>query len=475
MRSKQSLSETGATRGGTKKSKIRRKTPARPTVVMVLGHGPGVLALGNFFNRLGCDTGASRPQGADKIAEFNKAVLESAGAKPNHWEPFNSGWAASPKGAEFRNRALDLLRDELDGSFLSVIEAAGMARLLPFWNAVFDRAGVTPHYVLVIGEPAEISEGLCNDFGIDRRTGYLVWLREALEAEAHSRGRARAFVQPEQLSRAPAASLLSVCAALDLKLPRDIQATFASEGFESADFRELVGRVEELRRRRAFAPLTGDWVGATNQIIGGWASGGEAADSFPVLDAIREAFDEAAQVFMGTCRGDEVKELGTVVGKQALLFANEAADAEAEDLRKQIEAARVEAEEFRRVSVEKSQALDASQEELHARFTEIATLTRMLANETAAVRRLEQTARRLGAIAQALIKGRTTTRGLNWFKSLFPWRWHLKRAKNGLRRDGLFDPEAYLAANADVASAGVDPLCHYLGHGASEGRPLGID
>lgn len=36
----------------------------------------------------------------------------------------------------------------------------------------------------------------------------------------------------------------------------------------------------------------------------------------------------------------------------------------------------------------------------------------------------------------------------------------------------FFDPKAYLAANPDVADAGVDPLNHYLKHGLNEQRPL---
>ena len=38
--------------------------------------------------------------------------------------------------------------------------------------------------------------------------------------------------------------------------------------------------------------------------------------------------------------------------------------------------------------------------------------------------------------------------------------------------DGLFDAQYYLAANPDVAAAGVDPLAHYLAFGAQEGRPI---
>lgn len=40
-----------------------------------------------------------------------------------------------------------------------------------------------------------------------------------------------------------------------------------------------------------------------------------------------------------------------------------------------------------------------------------------------------------------------------------------------LEESGLFDREWYLYANRDVAEAGVDPLLHFLRHGAREGRP----
>ncbi|TXM66902.1 hypothetical protein FV226_22760 [Methylobacterium sp. WL12] len=43
----------------------------------------------------------------------------------------------------------------------------------------------------------------------------------------------------------------------------------------------------------------------------------------------------------------------------------------------------------------------------------------------------------------------------------------------GLGFAGGFNPSAYLAANPDVAAAGVDPLQHWLRYGQAEGRPLG--
>src|SRR5450631_2868134 len=39
-----------------------------------------------------------------------------------------------------------------------------------------------------------------------------------------------------------------------------------------------------------------------------------------------------------------------------------------------------------------------------------------------------------------------------------------------IRAAGLFDDKFYLKTYPDVAAAGIDPLLHYLLHGASEGR-----
>ena len=54
---------------------------------------------------------------------------------------------------------------------------------------------------------------------------------------------------------------------------------------------------------------------------------------------------------------------------------------------------------------------------------------------------------------------------------------NIRRVRGGMSRDaqniraaGLFDDEFYLRSNPDVAADEVDPLLHYLMHGASEGR-----
>lgn len=113
-------------------------------------------------------------------------------------------------------------------------------------------------------------------------------------------------------------------------------------------------------------------------------------------------------------------------------------------------------------------ATGALEQQLADRFAEIATLTRMLAEA-------EQ--------SQVVADGR-----FEWLLQVAPiMRRHMRgRSFLGVRvaddskflaelkAADLFDPAAYLKANADVREAGADALLHYLTHGLHEKRSLGF-
>jgi len=105
------------------------------------------------------------------------------------------------------------------------------------------------------------------------------------------------------------------------------------------------------------------------------------------------------------------------------------------------------------------------EERLAERFVEIAELSRLLAETQQENRRLAAHITWIHEIVPILRSGGFKLRFLN-------------RQRNAallarLREKRLFNAEAYLAANPDVARAGVDPLQHYLVHGLSEGRSRG--
>ena len=520
-------------------NEVVKDCAAQQTALVVLSTG-GLVApvVADLLESLGCDAPVSKRNGASKIADFNNALLESSGTAANHWTGFNTRWLGSPKATEFLNKALELLQSEFDGSYLSLLQDSATARLLPFWNVVFDRAGIVPRYVFVIGDPTRAAEDLSERLDIEPAAGQLVWLRSALDAEMHSRGRRRAFADPARLSDEPAKAINSLAETMQLTFPREVETTFEAQDPRLEKIRALLRRESDPETLAAPAPRTVEWVSVTYEILRSWAITGEAIDARNVLDALREAFDEAAPVFLGmghgsTAKSSKVRELeqqlessqaevlrmresvrNVVKAETSAREAEQAANAARKELKARVshlesalaqrtaeidetwqlladarsklssmeqelaksrETARLEIDELQNANAAQSLAVEEAQEQLRARYSEIVTLTRMLATETSSARKFERMAERLGRISQIFERGEAASGIAGWLKQIMPWSWQVRRIKRRLEREGLFDSGAYLNANPDVRSVGVDPLRHYLSHGASEGRPLGID
>jgi len=485
---------------------------AQRTAVVVLDGTSAAPIVAQILGVLGCDAPASEREDVNKLRQFNRTVLQSAGMADGDWAGVNTSWLASPKATEFLNRALELLQDEFDDSYICVVQDSHTARILPFWNIVFDRAGILARFIFVVSDPAELVSQGYQSPTLEDSIGQLSWLREALDAELNSRGKPRVFIRAEQLGDDPAAILSSVAKSLDLTFPRDPYKVFTSEKSRLNEFQEFLRNRKSFRNNTATA--ASDWVAATHQILNDWTTTGETVEGRTALDAIREAFDDAAPVFFNLGRGaasknaklreleqelqalrrssrsaeESTKEIqSTLKGRishleseiaqrkaeideteQLLKSAREQVSTLKKELQTLLNSARREADGLRKTNAQ-------AEEQLRARYGEIVSLTRMLSSETMAARKFERNADRLGAIAQAFERGTGSGRFSKWLNSMLPWRLQFQRIKRRIEQEGLFDPEAYLRANPDVKSAGVNPLRHYLTHGASEGRPLGIE
>jgi hypothetical protein len=112
--------------------------------------------------------------------------------------------------------------------------------------------------------------------------------------------------------------------------------------------------------------------------------------------------------------------------------------------------------------------------ELEARLQqqadEIETLRRLVKEKQGEAHHERAKAERIRHLAAGEI-GRAVAGLLNGHTSPVRWRpFRLRRQITLLRRSGLFDDEWYLRQNTDVASAGMEPLRHYVEFGAKEGR-----
>lgn len=107
---------------------------------------------------------------------------------------------------------------------------------------------------------------------------------------------------------------------------------------------------------------------------------------------------------------------------------------------------------------------------LTERFSEIAAITRLLSEKESSARLSEEQVTWLREVSAVLLSNSNTMKGR--LLALMPASVRYGKLNARLKRKGVFDPDAYLAAYPDVAETGMDPLRHYILHGIGEGRQV---
>ena len=110
---------------------------------------------------------------------------------------------------------------------------------------------------------------------------------------------------------------------------------------------------------------------------------------------------------------------------------------------------------------------------LSERFSEIAEMTRLLAEKEGAAKDSEEQAEWLRSFLTVLMSDSRSETLKGRLAAFLPASVRSKKQKAKLKRKGIFDGDAYLSAHADVVDAGMDPLWHYINHGLGEGRRRG--
>ena len=324
--------------------------------------------------------------------------------------------------------------------------------------------------------------------------------QNAQTAFEEAEGRVSAAVAREAELAAEIARLDAVSASANLDVERETQhrqaieaqlAELAEKGREH-ELRnaELVGRLAVaestmIQRQEELAQLLAQFLEseaasaqaiaqgtiAQEQLLDAKQHLAEAAVQFEDLAQRSAAEREAADIKIARLQ-TEIVQITQMLQKQeeeakitqdAREFAEEALAAEQEKTNqldaqlKQLQAAKQSADSARVMAEQK----------LGDRFTEIARLTTMLADEGAKVdhaRANEEWLRSALQLAASFPK---------WW-AMMPQKWRRKREHARYRNSGLLDAESYLEAYPDVAEYGMDPVRHYILHGMAEGRSSSI-
>ena len=292
----------------------RRTTRATRTGILVAGmHRSGTSALTRVLTIAGCDLPGTlveaKPDNAagfwesQPIVDLNDEMLASAGSCWDDWRPFERDWYESAAAGPFRDRALEVLRQEYGESRLFVLKDPRICRLLPFWTDALSRFEARVCVVSPIRNPLDVAASLEARNGIHPSVAYLIWLRHVLDAEADSRGLPRAHVRYDQLLSDAPSSIDRVCQDLGVSLPRrgSPLAETDIDAFLSPDLRHHHRGDDGLLADASVS----EWVRSSFRILDCWTRGEADDEHTRELDRIRTTLDAATPAFGRALQADQ--------------------------------------------------------------------------------------------------------------------------------------------------------------------------
>lgn len=223
---------------------------------------------------------------------------------------------------------------------------------------------------------------------------------------------------------------------------------------------QLLAQLHESERARLRAEIEGaQELGRSEQ----WEE--RLADADAEISSLKTAHDDARIAYQ-----QQVDALTSDLARTtALLQEQEQASEEAaQKLLEQAAEARHTSDRIEQLSAAASNAEAAraqSVRQLAARFEELARLTAILVQESGRADGSESMVKWLRDVHRL-----EESFPLWW--AIMPQVWRQRRARRRYYGAGLFDADAYLALNPDVAAHRMEPIRHYILHGMAEGRTL---
>lgn len=427
----------------------------RRAVIVVGMHRSGTSALSRVLGLRGLELPAT-PMGANSanrlghwgesapIYELHEELLRSVGVSWDGLEGFPAAWFGSPQAAQMRDRMAALVRSEFPGEGTFVLKDPRICVLIPLWREVLAKAEIEPAFVLPVRNPLEVAASLAARDGLPHSHGMLLWLHLTLEAERQTRAARRVLVSCDALLREWRPVVERIETELAAGPLGDAAGDEEIDDYLSAGERHHHYSAEDLARRGDVA----DWVAEAYHLLDAATQPGAGAD-VAALDRISEQLAVAGRAYGPILQATaDAAHQGEPEREAAdRLAAHEAANAEL--------AARV-------------AALEA---ELAARSADLDQDIARARPQRGGKPQMRLSGPPSNPTAISVARG-SRIRGVrqlaSWARSPVRGR---KRIREFLliRNSPEFDREFYLRRNPDVANAGMNPVVHYIDHGARAG------
>jgi hypothetical protein len=442
------------------------------TVILVLGmHRSGTSSTAGTLVRLGgfpplhlMAPATDNEKGfweSSVIVDLNDAILAAGGSDWRDWRGFNLDAVDGAEVDALRTRAKAALVEEFGDVGLAVMKDPRMCRLMRFWGPVFEEAKWSVRVLLPIRSPLEVSWSLNSRNRIGPAYGCLLWLRHVLDAEAETRGMARAVLDwPEFLGDGRKA-LARASEQLGLIWPFWHERALGEvDEFLSADLRHQRASEADLRAHPAISRLARETYVAMIELVRDPGDSGVLGK----LDGLRADFERASAIF-----NSAMCELNEELRRMRAPVEIARADEDVRLIRSQAtaEIARAEAisvaERDRERSCDSTRAASRSFWKLRSKGS---------ASRLADTKHLEVIRNSLFFNSQHYLEANRDVRAAGMDAALH---YLVYGGREGRDPGPFFSTKAYLARYPDVAEAGLNALLHYEMQGRRENRVAGLE
>ena len=241
----------------------------RKRLIVVLGmHRSGTSSLTRALLCLGVDLGNNlmkpHPDVNSKgffedmdLYALNEEMLKSLASAWHHTAPIRADEVAHLRRQGFFLRAVEWLRKKTGTVEIFGFKDPRIARLLPFWQPVFQHCGFSPDYILALRNPLAVAHSLFKRDAFPLVKGYLLWLEHMLTSLQGAQNSHCILADYDLLLDDPESHLQQLAHQLDL--PLDAQALQEYEsGFLDKALRHNQYTVHDMALDHACPPLVRD-------------------------------------------------------------------------------------------------------------------------------------------------------------------------------------------------------------------------
>lgn len=284
---------------------IRHDSRSRRQAILVLGmHRSGTSALSGVASMLAGSTPRTpAPPTHDNqlgywesqaLMHANEELLASATSSWDDWKRLRSEWFRSEAAKSFHERLKEVLASEFGEPPLIVVKDPRVCRLMPIFLTVLEDLNLEAKALFALRNPLEVANSLNQRDGFSIPKSILLWMRNNLDAEFHSRNLPRSFIDYSALLTDWRSQMTRAANDIDIVWPNFSDATAAEiDRFVRADLHRQRSGIEEIRAHPDVSLVAREvW-----RCLSEMAQGQDNARLHNHIDGLRARFNEACDLF----------------------------------------------------------------------------------------------------------------------------------------------------------------------------------